>query len=71
MMNDDLYNAFNPNYIADAFSIIDCDNPICRGKNNKSPMFIDGNEYSFLILPVNIRNGDVTDKIRGHINRVA
>ena len=71
MMDNDLYIAFNPNYIADAFSIIDCDNPICRGKNNKSPMFIDGNEYSFLILPVNIGNGDVMDKIRGHINKAA
>ena len=55
----------------DAFSIIDCDNPVCRGKNNKSPMFIDGNEYSFLILPVNIGNGGVMDKIREHINRAA
>ena len=71
MMDDELYIGFNPYYIADAFSIIDCDNPVCRGKNNKSPMFIDGNEYSFLILPVNIGNGDVLDKIRGHINRAA
>ena len=71
MMDNDLYIAFNPYFIADAFSIIDCDNPICRGKNNKSPMFIDGNEYSFLILPVNIGNGDVMDKIRGHINIAA
>lgn len=71
MMDNDLYIAFNPYFIADAFSIIDCDNPICRGKNNKSPMFIDGNEYSFLILPVNIGNGDVMEIIREHINRAA
>lgn len=71
MMDDNLYIGFNPYYIADAFSIIDCDNPVCRGKNNKCPMFIDGNEYSFIILPVNIGNGDVLDKIREHINRAA
>ena len=71
MMDDELYIGFNPYYIADAFSIIDCDNPICRGKDNKSPMFIDGNEYNFIILPVNIGNGDVMDKIREHINIAA
>ena len=55
-MNNDLYIGFNPYYLADAFSIVDVDNPICRGKNSKSPFFINGNEYSFLILPVNIGN---------------
>lgn len=71
MMDNDLYIAFNPYYIVDAFSIIDCDNPVCRGKDNKSPMFIDGNEYNFIILPVNIGNGDVMEIIREHINRAA
>lgn len=71
MMDNDLYIAFNPYFIADAFSIIDCDNPVCRGKDNKSPMFIDGNEYNFIILPVNIENGDVMEIIREHINRAA
>lgn len=71
-MDNNLYIGFNTHFIADAFSIIDTDKPVCRGKNNKSPMFIDGNEYSFLILPINI-----TDKtkemnsIRTHIDRVA
>ena len=32
---------------------------------------VDGNEYNFIILPVNIGNGDVMEKIRGHINRAA
>lgn len=71
MMDDELYIGFNPYFIADVFSIIDCDNPVCRGKNNKSPMFIDGNEYSFLIFPVNIRNDKLVENIRGHINRAA
>lgn len=71
MMDNDLYIAFNPYFIADAFSIIDCDNPVCRGKNNKCPMFIDGNEYSFLILPVNIQNDKLVENIREHINRAA
>ena len=71
MMDDELYIGFNPYFIADAFSIIDCDNPVCRGKNNKSPMFIDGNEYSFLILPVNIGNDKLVENIREHINRAA
>lgn len=53
-MDNNLYIGFNPHYLADAFSMVDTDNPVCRGKNNKSPLFIDGNEYKFLVLPVNI-----------------
>lgn len=68
VMDSDLFIGFNPYYIADVFSIIDSDNPVCRGKNNKSPMFIDGNEYSFLILPVNIMSDKLIENIRVYIN---
>lgn len=70
-MENNLYIGFNPHFLTDAFSIIDTDKPVCRGKNNKSPMFIDGNEYSFLVLPVNIMNSNVEEKIRVNIDRVA
>ena len=55
-MKSDLYIAFNPSYIADAFSIVDSDAPECVGANAKSPIVIKGDEYSFLILPINIKN---------------
>ena len=55
-MKSDLYIAFNPSYIADAFSIVDSDEPECVGINAKSPIVINGDEYSFLILPINIKN---------------
>lgn len=70
-MENNLYIGFNPHFLADAFSIIDTDKPLCRGKNNKSPMFIDGNEYSFLVLPVNIMNQNIEEKIKVNIDRVA
>lgn len=71
-MKNNLYIGFNPHFLADAFSIIDTDKPVCRGRNNKSPMFIDGNEYSFLVLPVNITNQNMIEgKIRVNIDRVA
>lgn len=66
-MDNDLYIGFNPHYIADAFSMVDTDNPVCRGKNNKSPLFIDGNEYKFLVLPVNI--GEEVENMKECINR--
>lgn len=66
-MNNDLYIGFNPHYLADAFSVVDTDNPVCRGKNNKSPLFIDGNEYKFLVLPVNI--GEEIENMKECINR--
>ena len=53
-MKDGLYIAFNPQFLADAFSIVDSDKPVCIGTNAKSPMLITGNEYSFLVLPINI-----------------
>lgn len=67
-MDNDLYIGFNPYYLADVFSMIDTDKPVCRGRNNKSPLFIDGNEYSFLVLPVNIM-GDEIENMKDCINR--
>ena len=68
-MKDGLYIAFNPQFLADAFSIVDSDNPVCIGTNAKSPMLITGNEYSFLVLPVNIISDDYSLKFAEHINR--
>lgn len=68
-MKDSLYIAFNPQFLADAFSIVDSDNPVCIGNNAKAPMLITGNEYSFLVLPVNITSDDYIVKFAEHINR--
>jgi|GEM_PF-6658294 DNA polymerase III sliding clamp (beta) subunit (PCNA family) len=53
-MSDNLYVGFDSRYLADVFSIVDSDKPVCFGRNAKYPLIINGNEYSFLILPVNI-----------------
>lgn len=53
-MEDGFMIGFDPRLLVDAFLIIDYDMPICTASNDKSPMFIKGNEYEFLILPVNI-----------------
>lgn len=68
-MKDGLYIAFNPQFLADAFSIVDSDNPVCIGNNAKAPMLITGNEYSFLVLPVNITSDNYSVKFTEHINR--
>lgn len=68
-MKDSLYIAFNPQFLSDAFSIVDSDNPVCIGNNAKAPMLITGNEYSFLVLPVNITSDDYSVKFAEHINR--
>ena len=68
-MKDGLYIAFNPQFLADAFSIVDSDKPVCIGANAKSPMLITGNEYSFLVLPINITSDDYSVKFAEHINR--
>lgn len=71
-MNDDLYIGFNPNYLSEAFSVVDSENPLCQGVNNKGPLMIYGEEYSFMILPVAI-NGLNIEEINVYIasNKVA
>lgn len=66
-MDNNLYIGFNPHYLVDVFSMVDTDNPVCRGKNNRSPLFIDGNEYKFLVLPVHVEE-DV-ENMKECINR--
>lgn len=66
-MGNDLYIGFNPHYLADVFSMIDIDKPVCRGRDNKSPLFIDGKEYNFLVLPVHI--GEEIENMKECINR--
>ena len=71
IMSDDLYIGFNPQFFVDAFKIIDSDSPVCRGYNSKSPMFVTGEEYSFIILPINISNSNAEENMSKHINRAA
>ena len=70
-MNDELYIGYNPKFLVDIFNIIDSDEPVCIGKDRVSPLIITGNEYSFLILPVNIENKNyITNfekRIRGEV----
>ena len=68
-MDEKLYIGFNPQFLADVFNIIDSENPVCIGTNAKAPMIITGNEYSFLVLPVNITKYDCSEKFKEHINR--
>ena len=68
-MDSNLYIGFNPQFLVDVFDIVDSDNPVCIGTNAKSPMLITGNEYSFLVLPINITKDDYSEKFTDHINR--
>lgn len=68
-MDEKLYIGFNPQLLADVFNIVDSENPVCIGTNAKAPMIITGNEYSFLVLPVNIVKEDYSEKFKEHINR--
>lgn len=70
-MKDKFYIGFNPQFLTDAFNIIDSDKPLCYGTTNKSPLLINGNEYRFLILPVCISTEDYsaefTKRIKGEV----
>lgn len=66
-MKDDFCIGFNPQYLAEAFNIVDSDEPVCIGTNPKAPMVIKGNEYSFLILPVSLTGTDLEIKARKHV----
>lgn len=68
-MDSNLYIGFNPQFLVDVFDIVDSENPVCIGTNGKTPMLITGEEYSFLVLPINITKDDYSEKFKEHINR--
>lgn len=70
-MNDDLFIGFNSHYLVDVLSIVDSDKPVFRGSKRNAPMFIDGNEYSFLILSVNVNGGNDIESLKKQLDRAA
>ena len=68
-MDSNLYIGFNPQFLVDVFDIVDSENPVCIGTNAKSPMLITGNEYNFLVLPINITKDDYSEKFTENVNR--
>jgi DNA polymerase-3 subunit beta len=51
---EDISIGFNPYFLVDALKIADSDTVLIGGINSKAPFFINANEYSFVILPVNL-----------------
>ena len=52
----DFYIGFNPNFLVDVMSIVDSEYPIFYGTKEVCPWIIKGATYSFLILPVSIKD---------------
>lgn len=52
----DFYIGFNPNFLVDIMSIVDSEYPVFYGTKEVCPWIIKGDTYSFLILPVNIKD---------------
>lgn len=50
------YIGFNPNFLVDVMSIVDSEYPIFYGTKEVCPWIIKGDTYSFLILPVSIKD---------------
>ena len=72
-MKDNFYIGFDPQFLTDAFNIVDSDKPLCFGTGSKAPLLINGNEYKILVLPVIIVNENIdynaefTKRIRGEV----
>lgn len=52
----DFYIGFNPNFLVDVMSIVDSEYPIFYGTKEVCPWIIKGDTYSFLVLPVSIKD---------------
>lgn len=52
-VEDGFYIGFNPTFWNDAMKVIDTEKALVTLVNNKAPAFIYGDEYSFLLLPMN------------------
>lgn len=71
VMDEDLFIGFNSHYLVDVLSVIDSENPVFRGSKRNAPMYIDGNEYNFLILPINIAGENYIINFRTQLDRAA
>lgn len=71
VMDEDLFIGFNSHYLVDALSVIDSENPVFRGSKRNAPMYIDGNEYNFLILPIYIAGENYIINFRTQLDRAA
>lgn len=71
VMDENLFIGFNSHYLVDALSVIDSENPVFRGSKRNAPMYIDGNEYNFLILPINIAGENYIINFRTQLDRAA
>lgn len=52
----DFYIGFNPSFLVDIMSIVDSEYPVFYGTKEVCPWIIKEDTYSFLILPVNIKD---------------
>lgn len=52
----DFYIGFNPSFLVDIMSIVDSEYPVFYGTKEVCPWIINGDTYSFLILPVSIKD---------------
>lgn len=52
----DFYIGFNPNFLVDIMSIVDSEYPVFYDTKEVCSWIINGDTYSFLILPVNIKD---------------
>ena len=66
---NDISIGFNPFFFVDALKIADADTVSIGGTNHKAPFVIKANEYSFLILPVNL-NTEI-EAMEKYISKVA
>ena len=71
VMDEDLFIGFNSHYLVDVLSVIDSESPVFRGSKRNAPMYIDGNEYNFLILPINIAVENYIINFRTQLDRAA
>ncbi len=67
-MKESLFIAFNPDYLIEAFKVVDKDEPVCRGVDEKDVLYIDGEEYHFVICPVCI-DSDLKGRMLEQIDR--
>lgn len=67
-MDDAGYIALNPSYMIDVLKIINEDDVIIRGINEKSPVYIKNDEYEFMLLLVTIKEDNI-DHVKMAIER--
>lgn len=70
-MQNGLHIGFNCRLLLDIFNVVDNEKPIVTGTSELHPLFVKGDEYHFLILPIKIVDASYLEGFEKYFRKAA